>query len=120
MNKKNAVFDIVVQKEREKIWNYHSFVVSLQANNKMMKKEKESKPYPIIDEEDGCSLSAQEPICNAACDYDEFVIPDEVAYARIVDGVLQITPDIEEEVAEVERGETVSMTEFKTMFAKWL
>ena len=119
MNKnEKAVFDIVVQKKREKIWNYHSFVVSLQANNKMMKKE--SKPYPIIDEEDGSSLSAQEPICNAACDYDEFVIPDEVSYARIVDGVLQITPDIEEEVAEVERGETVSMTEFKTMFAKWL
>ena len=119
MNKnKKAVFDIVVQKKREKIWNSHSFVVSLQTNNKMMKKE--SKPYPIIDEEDGSSLSAQEPICNAACDYDEFVIPDEVAYARIVDGVLQITPDIEEEVAEVERGETVSMTEFKTMFAKWL
>ena len=89
MNKnKKAVFDIVVQKKREKIWNSHSFVVSLQTNNKMMKKE--SKPYPIIDEEDGSSLSAQEPICNAACDYDEFVIPDEVAYARIVDGVLQI------------------------------
>ena len=82
--------------------------------------KKESKPYPIIDEEDGSSLSVQEPISNAACDYDEFVIPDEVSYARIVDGVLQITPDIEEEVAEVERGETVSMTEFKTMFAKWL
>ena len=41
-------------------------------------------------------------------------------YTSIVDGVLQVTPDIEEEIAEAERGETVSMTEFKTMFAKWL
>ena len=38
----------------------------------------------------------------------------------ILDGVLQVTPDIEEEIAEVERGEVVSMSEFKTMFAKWL
>ena len=34
--------------------------------------------------------------------------------------VLQITPDIEEEIAEVERGETVSMSEFKSMFSRWL
>lgn len=27
----------------------------------------------------------------------------DVAYARIVDGVLQVTPDIEEEIAAVER-----------------
>lgn len=38
----------------------------------------------------------------------------------ILDGVLQVTPDIEEEIAEVERGEVVSLTEFKTMFARWL
>ena len=53
---------------------------------------KESKPYPIVEE----------------------------AYVNIMAGVLQITPDIKEEIAEVERGETVSMAEFKTMFAKWL
>lgn len=41
-------------------------------------------------------------------------------YAHIVDGVLQITPDLEQEIAEVERGEVVTMGEFKTMFAKWL
>ena len=41
-------------------------------------------------------------------------------YTSIVDGVLQVTPDIEEEISEAERGETVSMAEFKTMFAKWL
>ncbi len=45
---------------------------------------------------------------------------DDIAYAHIVDGVLQITPDIEAEIAEVERGEVVTMSEFKTQFAKWL
>ena len=28
--------------------------------------------------------------------------------------------DIEEEIAAVERGETVSMSEFKNMFSRWL
>jgi hypothetical protein len=41
-------------------------------------------------------------------------------YTYIVNGILQVTPDVEEEIAAVERGETVSMGEFKTMFAKWL
>jgi hypothetical protein len=90
----------------------------LQANKEMMMKE--SKPYPIIEEEDGSCMTAQEPIGNAAYAYEEAVLPDEVAYAHIVDGVLQVTPDIEDEIAEVERGETVSVSEFKTMFAKWL
>ena len=48
------------------------------------------------------------------------VLPDDVFYAHVVNGVLQVSPDIEEEIAEVERGETVSMTEFRNMFAKWL
>ncbi|MBQ9215342.1 MAG: hypothetical protein IJ159_01140 [Prevotella sp.] len=39
---------------------------------------------------------------------------------HIKDGVLQITPDIEDEIAEVERGEVVSFNEFNRMFAKWL
>ena len=81
---------------------------------------KESKPYPIIEEEDGSCLTAQEPAADAVCAYEEPVIPDDVAYAHIVDGVLQVTPDMEEEIAEVERGEVVSMSEFKTMFARWL
>jgi hypothetical protein len=42
------------------------------------------------------------------------VIPDDVAYAHIVNGILQVTPDIEEEIAGMERGETVSMAEFFT------
>ena len=81
---------------------------------------KESKPYPVLDEEDGCCQSAQEPAADVAYAYEEPVIPDDVDYAHIVDGVLQVTPDIEEEIAEVERGEVVSISEFKTMFARWL
>ena len=81
---------------------------------------KESKPYPIIEEEDGSCLTAQEPAVGVAYAYEEPVIPGDVEYAHIVDGVLQVTPDIEEEIAEVERGEVVSMVEFKTMFSRWL
>ena len=47
-------------------------------------------------------------------------LPDNLDYVHVEDGVLQVTPDIEAEIAEVERGETVSMSEFKTMFAQWL
>ena len=50
----------------------------------------------------------------------ETVIPDDLDYAHIVDGKLQVTTDIEEEIAEVERGETVSLDEFKSMFSRWL
>lgn len=81
---------------------------------------KESKPYPVLEEEDGSCLTAAEPSAELAYAYKEPVIPDDVDYVRIVDGVLQVTPDMEEEIAEVERGETVSMSEFKTMFARWL
>ena len=88
---------------------------------------KESKPYPIIEEEDdgayqssGSVATAQEPAADAAYAYEEPIMPDDVAYAHIVDGVLQVTPDIEEEIAEVERGEVVSMAAFKTMFSRWL
>lgn len=38
----------------------------------------------------------------------------------IIDGILQITPDLEEIIEEIELGEVVSMSEFKSMFAKWL
>ena len=41
-------------------------------------------------------------------------------YPHVVNGMLQVTPDIEEEIAAVDCGETVSMGEFKSMFAKWL
>lgn len=38
----------------------------------------------------------------------------------IIDSILQITPDLEEIIEEIELGEVVSMSEFKSMFAKWL
>ena len=81
---------------------------------------KESKPYPVMEEENGSCLTAQEPSADVAYAYEEVAMPDDVDYAHIINGMLQVIPDIEEEIAEVERGETVSMSEFKTMFAKWL
>lgn len=80
---------------------------------------KESKPYPRIEEEDGSCLKASEAaVAFAESEVQE--IPEDMDYANIIDGILQVTPDLEEKIAEVERGETVSMGEFKTMFAKWL
>ena len=81
---------------------------------------KENKPYPITEEEDSSCLMAQEPVADLAYAYENPVIPDDVDYAHIVDGVLQVTPDVEKEIAEVERGEVVSMAEFKNMFSRWL
>ena len=80
---------------------------------------KESKPYPHMEEEDGSCLMANESAV-ALAESEVQVIPDDVDYAHIVNGILQVTPDIEEEIAAVDRGETVSMSEFKTMFARWL
>ena len=80
---------------------------------------KESKPYPHIEEEGNSYPSAQEPAV-ALAEPEVQPIPDDVDYAHIINGVLQVTPDIEEEIAAVERGETVSMGEFRTMFARWL
>jgi len=81
---------------------------------------KESKPYPYVEEENGSCLTAQEPAANVAYAYGETVLPDDVDYAHIVDGVLQVTPDIEDEIEKADRGETVSMSEFKTVFSQWL
>lgn len=81
---------------------------------------KEIKPYPVGEEEDGNITMAEEPSVEAAVAYEAPTLPDNLDYAHIEDGVLQVTPDIEAEIAEVERGETVSMSEFKTMFAQWL
>ena len=80
---------------------------------------KEGKQYPIVEEEDDSCITAQEPVF-ATASVVERAIPDNIDYAHIVDDVLQITPDIEEEIAAVDRGETVSMSEFKTIFSKWL
>lgn len=80
---------------------------------------KESKPYPRIEEEDGRCMKASEAAV-AFAEPKVREIPEDMDYANVIDGVLQVTPDIEEEIAAVDRGETVSMGEFKTMFAKWL
>lgn len=79
---------------------------------------KDSEPYHSEDETGNNSV-AREP--EAALEEQEtLVLPDEVDYASIVDGVLQVTPEIEEEIDAADRGETVQMDEVKTMFAKWL
>ena len=78
---------------------------------------KESKPYPVFEEE-GRGQTAQETALAYACETPD--VPSDLDYADIVDGILQVTPDIDEEIAEVERGETVTMPEFKSMFAQWL
>ena len=78
---------------------------------------KESKPYPQ-QEEDSCVLSAQEPAVALAAE--GTVIPRDTDYAHIINGVLQITPGIEEEIAAADQGQMVTMDQFKSMFAKWL
>jgi len=79
---------------------------------------KEHKPYSAFEEEDDNVLALHEPV--AACTYEAVAMPDDVAYANIVDGALQVTPDIEEEIAATDRGETVAMDEFKTIFSRWI
>jgi hypothetical protein len=76
----------------------------------------EEKRYPILEEEENVGM-VNEP---ALAIEEEIAMPDQVGYASIIDGVLQITPDIEEEIEEAEQGKVVSMSEFKSMFAKWL
>jgi hypothetical protein len=80
---------------------------------------KRNIPYPNLGEEDSGSLKVAEPAMVMAVQAEQ-AIPDNVAYARIENGILQVTTDIEEEIAAADRGETVSMPEFKTMFAQWL
>jgi hypothetical protein len=76
----------------------------------------EEKRYPILEEEENVGI-VNEP---ALAIEEEITMPDHVDYANIIDGVLQITPDIGEEIEEAEQGKVVSMSEFKSMFAKWL
>lgn len=77
----------------------------------------EEKKHPKFEEEESVGM-VSDPA--ARVEAVEIAVPDDLDYAHVVNSVLQITPDIEEEIAEVERGETVSMSEFKTMFEKWL
>lgn len=79
---------------------------------------RDSQTYPI-EEETSNSPVASEPAA-ALAEQKTFALPDDMDYASVVEGILQVTPDIEEEIAAAERGETMQMDEFKTMFAKWL
>lgn len=77
-----------------------------------------TKKYPKEEETSNLCI-ASEP-ASALAEQETFVLPDDVEYADIVEGILQVTPDIEEEIAAAERGDTLQLDEFKTMFAKWL
>ena len=72
--------------------------------------------HPYRSEEESITISVAIEIA----EQETFVLPGDVDYADVVEGILQVTPDIEEEIAAADRGETVQMDEFKTMFAKWL
>ena len=79
---------------------------------------KEPQKYPS-EEETNNSLIASESAA-ALVEQETLALPDDMDYASVVEGILQVTPDIDEEIAAVDRGETIQMDEFKTMFAKWL
>ena len=79
---------------------------------------KDPKPYPL-EEESGKNPTLSESAL-AMEEQETYVLPDDVDYACVVEGILQVTPDIEEEIASADRGEAVSVDEFKIMFAKWL
>ncbi len=76
------------------------------------------KRYPILEEEAHAGV-VNEPVL-ATAEVEEFVLPDDVPYAHIVDGILQVSPDIEDEISRADSGEVISMGEFKNMFARWL
>ena len=77
-----------------------------------------TKKYPK-EEETGNRSLASEP-ASALAGQETIVMPDDVDYADVVEGILQVTSDVEEEIAAADRGEIVQMDEFKTMFAQWL
>lgn len=79
---------------------------------------KDPQSYPS-EEETNNSPVASEPAV-ALAEQETLALPDDMDYASVVEGILQVTPDIEEEIAAADRGETIQMDEFKTMFAKWL
>lgn len=80
--------------------------------------EKAPHTYPSKEEAGNNSIVSESAA--ALADKEIYVIPEDVDYADVVEGILQVTPDIEEEIAAADRGETIQMDEFKTMFAKWL
>lgn len=79
---------------------------------------KDPKPYSSKEESSKSSTLSESAVALEGPEM--FLLPDDVDYANIVEGILQVTPDIEEEIAAADCGETVSMDKFKTMFAQWL
>lgn len=79
---------------------------------------KDPKTYPTEEETGNNSIASESAV--ALEEQETVVFSEEMDYASIVEGILQVTPDIEEELAAADRGETVSMDEFKKMFAQWL
>lgn len=76
------------------------------------------KPY-LNATEDTVGATANDPAVAYAKALDS-AMPNGIPHANIENGILQVTPDIENEISETESGETVSMYEFKSMFSKWL
>lgn len=79
---------------------------------------RDPKSYPSVEETGNNQIVGESAV--ALEEQETYALPEEMDYASIVEGILQITPDIEEELAAADRGETVSMDEFKVMFAQWL
>lgn len=76
------------------------------------------KPY-LQPENETTVANVSDPAAAYAMVVDS-AMPVSLPYANIENGTLQVTPDIEEDIAEVDKGETVSIQEFNSMFAKWL
>ena len=65
-------------------------------------------------------LSAVSEPALALSETSEIPLPVETDYAHVVNGILQVTPDIAEEITEAERGQVVSLEEIKGLFSQWL
>ncbi len=91
--------------------------------NTKRKKKKEEKSmkkenYLEIENQEGVDMACESLL--ALKEVEDITIPDDIPYAHIENGVMQITPDIEEQLSEIEKEGVVSMNEFKNQFAKWL
>lgn len=80
----------------------------------------ERDPHAYPTEEEAGSSSIVSESATALLDEEVYVLPEDMDYADVVEGILRVTPDIEDEIAAADRGETIQMDEFKTMFARWL
>ena len=74
--------------------------------------------YPEIENQEGIDMACESVL--ALKEVEDITIPNDIPYAHIENGVLQITPDMEEQLSEIEKEGMVSMNEFKNQFAKWL